>query len=60
MLTSFTLNLLYFVCGVLIGIYLPLAGLYFLRFIRKTPFGFRLKRDGFRLIRFGIPKSGIF
>ena len=42
MLTSFTLKLLYFVFGVLIGVYLPLAGLYFLRFVRKTPFGFRL------------------
>lgn len=43
MLTSFTLNLLYFVFGVLIGIYLPLAGLYLLRFFRnKTPSGFRL------------------
>ena len=42
MLTSFTLKLLFFVCGVLLGIYLPLAGLYFLHFIRKTPFGFRL------------------
>jgi hypothetical protein len=42
MLTSFTLRLLFFVCGVLLGIYLPLAGLYFLHFIRKTPFGFRL------------------
>jgi hypothetical protein len=51
MLTSFTLNLLYFVCGVLIGIYLPLAGLYFLRFIRKTPFGFRLAwKAGLRVI----------
>jgi hypothetical protein len=42
MLTSFTLKLLFFVCGVLLGIYLPLAGLYFLHFIRKTPFGSRL------------------
>lgn len=42
MLTSFTINLLYFVYGVLIGIYLPLAGLYLLRFARKTPFGFQL------------------
>src|SRR5688572_7506029 len=42
MLTPFTLSLLYFVCGVLIGIYLPLAGLYFLHFMRKTPFGIRL------------------
>ena len=42
MLTSFTLDILFFVCGVLLGIYLPLAGLYFLHFIRKTPFGWRL------------------
>ena len=42
MLTSFTLKLLFFVCGVLLGIYLPLVGLYLLHFIRKTPFGFRL------------------
>jgi hypothetical protein len=42
MLTAFTLSLLYFVWGVLIGIYLPLAGLYFLHFVRKRPFGFRL------------------
>jgi hypothetical protein len=42
MLTSLTVSLLYFVFGVLIGIYLPLAGLYFLRFVHKTPFDFRL------------------
>jgi hypothetical protein len=42
MLTSSTLTLLNFLSGVLIGIYLPLVGLYFLRFVRKTPFGFRL------------------
>jgi hypothetical protein len=51
MLTSFTLTLLYFVLGVLIGIYLPLAGLYFLGFIRKTPFGFQLAwKGGLRVI----------
>jgi hypothetical protein len=42
MLNSFTLKLLFFVCGVLLGLYLPLAGLYLLRFIRKRPSGFRL------------------
>jgi hypothetical protein len=42
MLDSFTLKLLFFVCGVLLGIYLPLAGLYLLSSIRKGPSGFRL------------------
>jgi hypothetical protein len=41
-LNPFTLSLLNFLCGLLIGIYLPLAALYFLRFVRKMPFGFRL------------------
>ena len=42
MLSAFTLKLLYFVCGVLIGIYVPLAGLYLFHFFRKTALGFRL------------------
>src|SRR5262249_2071162 len=49
-LNTFTLSLLNFLCGVLIGIYLPLAGLYFLRFVRKTPFGFRLWKARLRVV----------
>jgi hypothetical protein len=42
MLTSSTLNLLNFVFGVVIGIYLPLASLSLFSFFRKTRIGFRL------------------
>jgi hypothetical protein len=42
MLSTYTLKLLYFVFGVLIGIYLPLAGLNLFYFFRKTALGFRL------------------
>jgi MFS family permease len=42
MLNPSTLQLVYFVSGVLVGIYLPLAGLHLLRTFSRTPFGFRL------------------
>ena len=42
MLDFATIKVLFFVWGVLLGIYLPLAALYLFRFIRKRPSGFRL------------------
>ncbi|MGZ8946710.1 MAG: hypothetical protein ACXW1W_14960 [Methylococcaceae bacterium] len=42
MLSPFTLSLLHFLLGVLVGIYLPLAALYFVLFIRKAHLGLHL------------------
>src|SRR5262249_5072771 len=42
MLTSPTLNLLNFLFGFMVGVYLRLAGLYLFHFFRKTHFGFRV------------------
>jgi len=42
MLTSFTLSLVHFVIGIVTGIYLPLAVLYLVGFVRKGHFGLKL------------------
>jgi hypothetical protein len=51
MLTYATLSLLNFVLGAIVGIYLPLAGLYLFAFARRGHFGFALVwRTGLRLL----------
>ena len=57
MLTSYTLDILNFLVGVIVGVYLPLAGLYLFNFSRQRRFGFRVMWQAgllFLLICFGF------